>query len=958
MDPAQAPAAIEFGRYRVLPHRREFLAEGRPVKLGGRAFDVLMVLIEASGAVVSKDALMERVWPGRIVEENNLQAQIAALRAVLGAERDLIRTVSGRGYQFTGEIRVLSASPERAGTRVAAAEPGAGRPPTNIPEPVSELVGREAAVEEVLRLADAHRLVTLTGAGGIGKTTLALALARELRPHFADGVWLAEFSALADPGLVPATVAAAVGLELGGGEASVQRVTQALAGRRLLLVLDTCEHVIESAAAVAEAALGTGSALHIIATSREPLRAGGEWIYPVPPLAVPAADPPVDEDLSQYGAIRLFIERARAAEPHFAPDRRLMATTIASICRRLDGIPLAIELAAARASALGIEELAARLEDRFGLLTGGRRTALPRHQTLRATLDWSHALLPESERVILRRLAAFAGSFSLRAAGAVAASPELVPSQIIDGLSSLVAKSLVTAELGGQFTRYRLLDMTRAYAVEKLGESGERETLARRHAEYYRDVFERAEAEWNTRPTAEWLADYGPRIDNLRVALDWAFSPGGDVSLGVALTAAAVPLWMQLSLLEECRDRTEQALAALANGADRDTHREMQLHAGLGAALMITRGAAAPETGAALTTALEIAESLGNAEFQIRTLWGVWSFHLNSGQSRIALTLAERFRTLAAEARNPIDQLVGERMIGVSQHLLGNQLSARRHIENFLTHHVTRDRRFVTRFGVDQQVTARAFFARILWLQGFPDQAMRATESSIEDAQVTYHATSLCYALAHTACLIALFIGDMAAAEHYVAMLIDYSTKHALARWRAFGRSYQGVLVTKRGDGVTGLRLLCTGLDELGDARSALRFLIFVEVVNALGRAGEIAEKLAVVEEAIQRAESTQERWAIAELLRLKGELLLQSGSARATAGAGTHFRQALDWAHRQGALSWELRAATSLAGLRRDQGRPEEGMALLQPVYDRFTEGFATVDLKAAKALLDELHN
>jgi predicted ATPase/DNA-binding winged helix-turn-helix (wHTH) protein len=538
MDPAsERPAGIAFGRFQVLPDRREVLADGWPIKLGGRAFDVLMALIEARGAVVSKEALMARVWPGRIIEENSLAAQIAALRAAFGAERELIRTVSGRGYQFTGEIRILSASPNKAG--VATAEHVSVLPPTNAPKPVSELIGRDAEVEEVLRLAGAHRLLTLTGAGGIGKTTLALALARELRPHFADGVWLAEFSAFADPGLVPATVAAAVGVQL-GGEASAQRVAQAFADRRLLLVLDTCEHVIAAAAAMAEAVLGAGAALYIIATSREPLRAGGEWVYPVQPLAVPAVDIAADDDLLRYGAVRLFIERARAAEPHFAPDRRLMAMIVA-ICRRLDGIPLAIELAAARAPALGIEALTARLDDRFRLLlTGGRRTAPPRHQALRATLDWSYELLAEPERVILQRLAVFAGPFSLEAAAAVAAGPELAAADVIEELLGLVAKSLVVAEGEGAVSRYRLLDTTRAYALEKLEESGERERLVRRHAEYYRNLFERAETEWETRPAVEWLNNYGWCIDNLRAALDWAFSPEGNESIGVALTRLTI----------------------------------------------------------------------------------------------------------------------------------------------------------------------------------------------------------------------------------------------------------------------------------------------------------------------------------------------------------------------------------------------------------------------------------
>src|SRR5438132_3164371 len=287
---SKASAAVAFGRFQVLPHRRELLADGQPVKLGGRAFDVLLALIEARGAVVTKDAVMTRVWPDRIVEENALQSQISALRMALGADRDLVRTVSGRGYQFIGEVRPVPRADGNAGAEAVATKPASVVPMTNLPEPLSELIGRDDEIGEILNLAAAHRLVTLTGAGGIGKTRIALALSRELLPHFADGVWLAEFSTLSDPGLVPATVAAALGLEPGGGEISVQRVAQMLTGRRLLLVLDTCEHVIDGTAALAEAVLRAGSTVHILATSREPLQVEGGWIFPVSPLAVPVGN--------------------------------------------------------------------------------------------------------------------------------------------------------------------------------------------------------------------------------------------------------------------------------------------------------------------------------------------------------------------------------------------------------------------------------------------------------------------------------------------------------------------------------------------------------------------------------------------------------------------------------------------------------------------------------------------
>src|ERR1700726_1348429 len=364
---SETPAIIEFGHFRVVPHRRELLADGQPIHLGGRTFDMLMALIEEQGAVVAKDTLMERVWPNRIVEENSLHFQISALRDALGAERSLIRTISGRGYQFTGEIRTIAASPPAspdtqavAGTAVPVSAPP--RPPTNLADPVTELIGREVEVEEVLGLTAAHRLVTLTGAGGIGKTRLGLEVAWHLLSKFPDGVWVIELAPLSDPDLVPATVAMELGLDLADNVVSPERIANALAAKQLLLVLDNCEHLVDAAASMAEAVVRASPAARVMATSREPLRAEGDCLYRVPPLPAPSSESQDAEELLRYGAVQLFVARARAAEPQLSPDG-CVAAAIAVICRHLDGIPLAIELAAARTNALGVEELARLLAD-------------------------------------------------------------------------------------------------------------------------------------------------------------------------------------------------------------------------------------------------------------------------------------------------------------------------------------------------------------------------------------------------------------------------------------------------------------------------------------------------------------------------------------------------------------------------------------------------------------------
>ncbi|MBV8132975.1 MAG: winged helix-turn-helix domain-containing protein [Alphaproteobacteria bacterium] len=954
---SEARASFEFGRFRILPRRREVLADGRQMELGGRAFDVLVALVEANGAVVSKDELMSRAWPGRIVEDNNLHAQVKALRKAF-SDHDLIRTVVGRGYQFTGEIRALPAGQNTQTEPETASDVSSPRRvPTNLPAPTSDLIGRGDEIEEVIGLVADHRFVTLTGTGGIGKTRLAVEVARHRLPQFADGVWITELASLSDPQLVPITVAVASGLELVSGVVSPERIAAALSSKQIMLVLDNCEHVIDAAAGMVEALLHANPAARVIATSREPLRAESEHLYRVPPLAVPAEDTQALEDVLRHGAVALFVARVQEADPHFAPDQQTVAA-IAAICRRLDGIPLALELAAARASTLGMQELASRLDDCFSLLTEGRRTALRRHQTLRATLDWSYELLSESERKVLRQLSIFAGGFTLAAAGAVISNADMLASDVVDDVANLVAKSLVTADVVGAAVHCRLLETTRAYAREKLAEHGELEQAARRHAEYYKDLCGQAEAEWQTRPTAEWLTDYGRQIGNVRTALDWAFSPRGEASIGMALTAAAVPLWCQLSLLDECRRRVEQALSRVALGSGRDTNREMQLEAALGLALFHTKGATG-ETGAAWTRALAIADRLKNTEYRLRALWGLWSYRMNCGEFRAALAFAQRFHRLAGKQPDPADRLIADRMIGTVLRFMGDLSNARRRIERMLDRYVDPLlRSHAIRFVWDQRVAGEMVLAVILWLQGFPDQAMRTARRTIESVQARDHTISLCYALSTAACPIALRVGDLAAAERYVSMLLDHSAKLAMAVWQAEGRCLKGGLLLKRGRVEDGLALLRTALGELRETGSVLRYGAFLGVLaEGLAAAGQAGAGRATVDEALALSESNEEGWCVAELLRIKGELVLLENAPHAAAAAEDHFRQALDWARRQGALSWELRAATSFARMWRNQGRSKEARGLLAPVYHRFTEGFKTADLNAAKALLDCLH-
>jgi predicted ATPase/DNA-binding winged helix-turn-helix (wHTH) protein len=936
---------ITFGTFRFLRAQKLLLEGEKEVPLGSRAQAILAALVERAGEIVSKDELVAKVWPDVFVEESNLRVHINALRRGLrdghGGAR-YIATIPGRGYSFVAPVASSPAS--QPSDQQSAFPPDTYRSP--LPA-VTGAVGREDIVASLIRQMPERRFVTLVGPGGIGKTTVAAIAANSMLSNYRHGVAFVDLVPISDPAKVPATLASVLGLPI-RSETTGSSIIAFLRTRELLLVLDNCEHVIETAATLAELVFRNAPGVHILATSREPLRVTGERVHRLRPLeSAPVSAKLTAAEALMFPGIQLFVDRATAVSDDFdLTDED--APIVADICRRLDGIPLAIELAAGRIDAFGVHGLAERLDDRFRLLTTGRRTAVPRHQTLGATLDWSYELLPASEQTALRSLSVFVGEFWLDSAAAIAGEPSL--SEFPDTMANLVTKSLAAVDLRADPPNYRLLDTTRIYCLEKLTKANEREEVARRHAEYYGALFDRALAECETLPKDVWLARYARQIDNLRAALDWAFSPQGDVELGVTLTTGAVPLWVQLSLVGECRRYVERALAS-APGTTNPRYR-MPLSAALGWSLTFGAGTA-PEIQRIWTTTRELAERLGDMNYRLAALWGLWVDRLNHGAFREAHDIARQFSTIVEGSPDSFDLIMADRLLGTSLHYLGEQQEARIHFARMFDRGagLTNQTR-ITRFQFDQGVTTRYFQARVLWLLGFPEQAMAAANANVEEARTKGPALSLGSALGQGACPIALFTGDFDAADRFGAMLLEHSERHALHLWNDWARCFLALVKVKRGDMGAGLPALRAELDKIGEGIILPRYLLLLgELAVCLGHAGETTLALQAVDKTLERCERNEELWSIAELYRVKGELIVLKGGE----GAEECVRRSLDWAQRQGALSWELRAAISLARMHRGRKQARESSTLLSQVYQRFSEGFDTDDLKTARCLTAE---
>jgi predicted ATPase/DNA-binding winged helix-turn-helix (wHTH) protein len=948
---AASSETFSFGSFLLMPTRRVLLDNGKRLRLGSRALDILVALVEQAGKTVRKDELIARAWPNTIADEATLRVHIAALRKALGDGRSgnqFIVNDTGRGYAFVAPaIREDTDQLEDMTTQTVYG--------SAIPAALTRIIGREDIIAALASKLLRHRLVAIVGPGGIGKTTVAAGVADAARASYPDGVWFVGLATLQNPDLVPSALGSVLGLTLPGGVNPVSGLIAWLRDKHALVVLDNCEHLVSTVASLAEEVVKSTQDVSVLVTSREPLRAEGEFYHRLGSLELPPRSTQLTAgEALRYSAVQLFSERAAlAGADQFVIDNRDVSAVV-EICQRLDGIPLALELAAAHVGSLGVRGLAARLDAHLALRMWGRRTALPRHQTLRATLDWSYDLLSEPERIILRRLAVFRGDFTMDSASEIVADKEIISERVVDGVANLVDKSLVVADIGGDITYYHLLEITRTYAMEKLQESGEREGIMRSHAQYFRKLLTQAGADSAARAKSEWLADYPRHIGNLRAALEWAFSSNGDAALGVALAALATDFWIATSQVSELCDWGFKAVGQL--GVAEGTRFETMLQYGLGQALTYSRGMGG-EAQAALTRALTLARAQADPTYQYRAIWGLWLFALRVVDFRECLRQSQELELLAETVDDQTAGAKADLLFGIVRYYLGEHTAAAKNLERARVRYpvIARgsDR---LRFAWDLPTDVHCYQAVNLWILGFAERSYRAGREAIKEARSVNRPVPLCNSLAAPSSIFLVKMGYLDEAERCIKELLKQSETHSLAPFHVFGLCSKGGLAAARGDTTEAEQLLRLGLQQSREIGYYLFDAFFRgELASVLASSGCLNESLVEIDAALRYAEESESLWCMPEILRLKGEIV---GKRSGTEGdtAEEWFIRARDLANRQHALSWELRAAISLARFWRVRHRAADARELLEGVYCRFTEGFDTTDLRAAKELVTEL--
>ncbi|MBP2276095.1 ATP-binding protein [Sphingomonas sp. PL20] len=912
---------IRFGSFELRPERGQLLNGGVRVGLGSRALAILALLAERAGDVVSVQEITDRVWPNIFVQENNLRVHITAIRRALraGADGDAeIVNVPGRGYRLRADVSI-DAVDEHAEEVPESPEIR----PLPLPLPINRLIGREACVAEVVESVERNRLVTIVGSGGIGKTSVALAALAQLRARTA--VFFVDLTNCTSLEHVATATAAAIQSPM-GRDTLPSVLVDRLRAAELVLLIDNCEHLIEIAARAAEALLQSCPLVTLLATSREPLRVPGEVQVHLQPLPVPTAADAV-ETIASNPSVALFAERAAAAASGFRLAEE-NARQVAAVCRSLDGLPLALELAAAAMPMVGLEGLSSGLSGRLSLLAFGRRT-LARHETLEAMLDWSFELLTPDERLVFACLSLFRSGFDLAAAVQVATLGAAEEVRTAQAILQLAAKSLLVIEPSSQGVTYRLLETTKAYARRKLEGSGEAGIAARRHAEWVGTLLDHAKADWLRMERTTWWERYGNAIDDVRAALVWALGEDGDKRLGIRLILASAPLWLGMSQFAEYHRWLEQAIITLDSLGQRGGAEELQVQIGLCVLLFAADG---PGEGflRAATQVLRIAKKIGDSQAMATALWMLSGQRGIMGDHPASLTLAQQM--LGLRGTNPAPDLrdFAQRVIGVMTFRVGKLEESAAIAAELLASRSNR-----TAYGAvlryDHSTVLRGNHSVTLAVQGRLESARSMIMEAVVDARRVRNPSSFCYLLSSAACPVALWLGDDDLARHYAELLAHAADENRFTYMAELAAWFSRIADMRVGKPTQPL-----ALDRLRPPLPHDKD-VFITCCAALCDA-----------EATARAEANAPHWATAEILRAAGENTLLAGDA---AAARALFERALAIAEAQGAGLWALRAATSLGRLM----EPDDAAHILVPALARIEGDDHGADVRAARVVLPE---
>jgi predicted ATPase/DNA-binding winged helix-turn-helix (wHTH) protein len=923
--------------------------DGQVLPLGGRALDILIYLADRPGEVIVKRELIDRVWSDVTVEEGSLRVHIAAIRKALADGQfgnRYIANVKARGYSFVGTVVPLAVSTESRSDR--------SRQQGRLPARPLMMIGRETVVREVSDKLRDGRFVTLFGPGGIGKTTIATAVGHAAAEEFGGEVYFVDLEGLTDSRQVAGAVATSLGLVLKSKDPGLELV-DLVRSRKLLIILDSCEHVIEAVASLAEQLYRQTEEIHVLTTSRELLKVEGEHCYRVPPLDCPPdGSERTANAVLRYPSAQLFVQRVAARAGSFVlTDEE--APFVAEICRKLDGLPLAIELAAGQVAALGLKNTAARLVSRPELLKLSHRTAVPRHRTLKATLDWSYDLLSDAERIVFRRIAPFVGHFTLEGARHVAGELGAATGEIFDAIAGLVEKSLIATRIDETQAEYRFLDTTRAYALEKLEEHAEIDVVFRRHAEYVAGYLESQRAALLPLPQAQRVAAHLGQVSDVRAALEWSFGPRGDAEIATRLAVPATQLLLELSLLSECQLWSERAIALLGSQHP-DSRREMEICATLPFALMYTEGNS-QRVRAAFSRALGAAVRRQDVGYELRLLSGLFRYSYWTNDINNAIDLAARSKNVALKTQDPGDLALAESMLGAASHLTGNHLVAQKHFETSLGYARTGSR-FRAGLHLFNYVSfSLAGMARSLLYRGLLVQSLDYANRAIDEGKRSGRPAILCRALAMVFPVF-LASGNAELSAQCVAQTADLASAYALIPYRALAIGQRGQLLLLQGTIEDAIPLLRKALKELHDQRyEMLNVDFFCELSAGLMTTGGHEEALALIANQLDIQQQAGKFLHMPNLLRMKG-LALASRSIEDHAEAEQSLLSSIDYAKRQSANLFELKAATDLAELLLKQARVREAYKHLCAALDRMPAGTVSPTHNRALQIVNRLQS